>query len=555
LDGFHEWLTALRERVGGGPGGDALAEAVPPWSLEEESVARSLAEAHGVPFVSATDLLRELDVRASDEVQHAYRTKHRVAPIRIDDGRGRVASDGPPASQRRLARMLGVDEIEWCITTASGLQRLLVAIDVGEVTHDRAIEARLHETGDDLLDHDLARQTEGVGVLESILIEGAAERASDIHLEHEPGRVRVRMRVDGSLRELGHYDLTASQIAPIVRIAKVRAGIDISEHRRPCGGQFEMKVGGRRYFIRVQSQPTVLGENLVMRLLPQDPALEQIEQLGFSQDVARSYRRLLENPGGMLLVVGPTGSGKTTTLYAGLRVLAADGERKVITIEDPVEIICPGSQQVQVCEEADFGFADAMRSFVREDPDVILLGEIRDEESALEAIRASQTGHLVLTSLHSNDAIDAVQRLRDLGMSSNSIATELTAVFAQRLARRICDHCREPAAPDPRIVREVFPDGAPDGFRAWRGRGCPHCRSTGSYGRIAIVECLTATPDLRRAIARGDLADDLRLLAAEMGLVTLRDRALALAAEGVIAFDGLPRVLPLERLAPGPART
>jgi type IV pilus assembly protein PilB len=270
-----------------------------------------------------------------------------------------VASDGPPTAMRRLARMLDVSELEWCLTTASGLRRVLAAIDVGEVTRERSIECEEGQDREDWLDHDLAHQAEGVGVFESILIEAAAERASDIHLEHEPRRVRVRIRVDSALRELAHYQLTASQLKPILQVAKVRAGIDIAEHRRPSGGQFEMQVGGRQYFVRVQSQPTVLGENLVMRLLPQDPMLESIEQLGFLEDDACYYRRLLDNPGGLVLVVGPTGSGKTTTLYAGLRALAANTERKVISIEDPVEMVCPGAQQVQVSEEAGFGFVDA----------------------------------------------------------------------------------------------------------------------------------------------------------------------------------------------------
>lgn len=557
MDRFQRLLDGLKQRVGELEKhlleDDPELESGSP-SDEEVAIARGIAHRHDIAFRSATDLIAELDIGVSDRVSHAYREKHRVAPICVVGETAVVVSDGPPCASRRLTRMLEVSEIEWCVTTASGLRRVHSAIDVGEVTREGSNESEHGPGREDLLAHDFAHQAEGVGLFESILIEAAAERASDIHLEHEPRRVRVRIRVDGVLRELRHYELTAPQLKPILQVAKVRAGIDISEHRRPSGGQFEMHVGGRQYFVRVQSQPTVLGENLVMRLLPQDPLLESIEQLGFLEDDARDYRRLLDNPGGLVLVVGPTGSGKTTTLYAGLRALAANRERKVISIEDPVEMICPGAQQVQVCEGAGFGFADAMRAFVREDPDAILLGEIRDTASALEAIRASQTGHLVLSSLHSNDAVAAIQRLRDLGMESNSIATELSAVFAQRLARRICEDCREESSPDAELCREVFGGPAPDGFGAYRGRGCERCRESGTYGRIAVVECLNVTPDVRRAIARGDLVDDLRVLATEVGLVPLRDRALELASAGTIAFDDLPRFIPLERLAPASQR-
>lgn len=520
------------------------------WSDEETEIARSLAVAHDVPFAPATELIGALDVAIAERVPHAFREKHRLAPIRIDGDRALVAGDGPPDGRRRLRKMLDVEAIDWVVTTPSGLARVHAAIDVGELTRAQAYTAEEPGTTDDLLAHDGDRQADAVRVLESILIEAAAERASDVHLESQSTRARVRVRVDGSLRELGHFDLRPRQLAPVVRIAKVRAGIDIADHRVPGGGQFEMRVGGQLYFVRVQSQPTVLGENLMMRLLPQDPRLQRIEDLGFGEDAARLYRRRLNNPGGLVLVVGPTGSGKTTTLYAGLRELVSDGRRKVITIEDPVETVCPEAQQVQTCAETGFGFADAMRAFVREDPDAILVGEVRDPDTAREAIRASQTGHVVLTSLHANDAVDAVQRLRDLGMHPNSIATELSAIFAQRLAPRICEACRRPAEPDPEIAREVFGGPPPADLRVFEGEGCARCRESGRHGRVAIVESLPATPALRRAIARDDVVDDLRDVARTTGLVSLRDHALDLVRAGVVAFDDLPRVIPLERLAP-----
>lgn len=529
---------------------DAEESGLPGDFAQQDALAQAIAETHDIETLDASDGIEALDVVFAARVPQSVREKHRVAPIRCDDGVGRVASDGPPTALAKLRKLLEVERIEWCVTTVTGLDRLLVAIDVGEVTRGRSIAEAAHSTTDDLLEHDLARQAEAVRMFESILIEGAAERASDIHLEVETEGARVRIRVDGQLRELSHYELTHSQVAPLVRIAKVRAGIDIVDPRLPCGGQFEVHVGGRQYFVRVQSQPTILGENVALRLLPQDPELEAIEHLGFCEEDARLYRRLLLSPGGLVLVAGPTGSGKTTTLYAGLRLLAEDGKRRVITVEDPVETVIPGAQQVQIDPDLDFGFADAMRVFVREDPDAILIGEVRDPETALEAIRASQTGHVVLSTIHSNDAIDSIQRLRDLGMHPNSIATELTAVFAQRLAPRICTACREPATPDPELVEEVFAGQWPDDLECFSGAGCEACRGTGRHGRVAIVECLAATPDLRRAISRGDLLDDLRVLAREQGLVTLRERALEQVAAGVVAFEDLPRFIPFERLRP-----
>ncbi len=405
---------------------------------------------------------------------------------------------------------------------------------------------------EDLLGHDTALMAESVAMVEQTLVQAAAARASDIHLENEVDEVRIRVRIDGDLRPYRRLDIDKTQLQRMVRVIKVKAGIDIADTRTAQGGQFETLIGGQAWYVRVQTQPTIRGENLIMRLLSQDTGLQSIGELGFLPEAEARYRRLLRNPGGLVLVVGPTGSGKTTTLYAGLRELADDECRKVISIEDPVEYRCAGVQQVEISREVGFGFADAMRAFVRQDPDVILLGEIRDPESALEAIRASQTGHLVLSTLHCNDSVDAVQRLLDLGMLPNSISSELLAVFAQRLAKRICRHCRERAEPDPEVASEIFPYGVPEGYEVWRGRGCAHCDHTGSFGRIAVVEHLPMNGRLRNAIANGRTLEGLREVARESGLVPLREIALELARSGVIAFDTLPRFIPIDRLIPTP---
>jgi type IV pilus assembly protein PilB len=419
--------------------------------------------------------------------------------------------------------------------------------------HDgaKAMERADGAEASDLLEYDAHGLAESVATVESILVEAVGARASDVHFENELQGVRIRIRVDGDLRLLAEHDVDKQQLERIVRVLKVRSGMDISQHRRAQSGRFSAVVDGHTWFVRAQTQPTVRGENVILRLLPEGSSLlHSIADLGFSSHAEERYRRLLANPGGLVLVVGPTGSGKTTTLYAGLKALSVDETRKVISIEDPVEFGCEGVQQVEVNREAHFAFADAMRAFVRQDPDVILLGEIRDTESALEAIRASQTGHLVLTTLHCNDAVDAVQRLLDLGMHANSVSSELLAVFAQRLAKRICPECREACAPDPDVAAEVFPDGAPEGFECFRGRGCEACDGTGYRGRIAVVEYLPMNARLRNVIAHGATLEELRGAARESGIVSLRDRSLELVQDGTIAFENLPRFIPIDRLSP-----
>lgn len=269
-----------------------------------------------------------------------------------------------------------------------------------------------------------------------------------------------------------------------------------------------------------------------------------------SPKVASYYHRLLNNPAGLVLVVGPTGSGKSTTLYAGLQELADDGTRKVITVEDPIEYSIDNIQQTRIRSDIGFDFPEALRAFVREDPDVILVGEIRDHPTALEAIRASQTGHLVLSTLHCNDAVDALQRLYDLNIHPNSLASELLAVIAQRLAKRICPHCKTEASPDPAILREVFPQGVPASFRCYEGKGCSHCHDRGTKGRTAVVEFMQVNTDIRNAISRQPPITEIRWQALDAGLITMRDSALDLVINGIIPLSELPKILPQDRMAP-----
>jgi type IV pilus assembly protein PilB len=352
------------------------------------------------------------------------------------------------------------------------------------------------------------------------------------------------------MRDIPYYDISPNELRGLINVIKLRAELNIAERRLPQGGRSRLRVGDLLFDLRIQIQPSLHSEHVVIRLLPQNSELVSIEKLGLSPVIAENYKRLLKNPAGLVLVVGPTGSGKSTTLYAGLQLLANDGSRKVITVEDPIEYSIRNIQQTRVRPEIGFSFADAMRSFVRQDPDVILVGEIRDHETSLEAIRASQTGHVVLSTLHCNDSVDAMQRLYDLGVNPNSLASELLAVIAQRLAKRICLHCREKAAPETDILEEVFPNGTPDSFHAYTGKGCEQCNGTGTHGRVAVVEYLQINPELRNAISRNIPVSELRKLALDCGLVTMRDSALDHVIQGNIPLSELPRILPEERMAP-----
>ncbi|HCO60587.1 MAG TPA: protein-L-isoaspartate(D-aspartate) O-methyltransferase, partial [Porticoccaceae bacterium] len=522
-------------------------------NLSDLELYRSLARQYGLQLGEVEKLLRKVDPAFFGACSKAFLDHQHLMPLYQENGVLVVATDNPAASMVELQKVFPKTKVEKLLVTPTDFRRLWSAIDLCQPHYQPEPSSEEGETeeAEDLLGG-FKPEVEAhlVSVFEALLLDAVAERASDIHIEQYRGIGRVRLRVDGELRDLNHYVLDADELKGLVNVIKIRAELNIAERRLPQGGRSVLRVGSLAFDLRIHVQPSLHGEHVIIRLLPQNSELISIAKLGMSSAIAESYQRLLRDPAGLVLVVGPTGSGKSTTLYAGLQLLAEDTTRKVITVEDPIEYSIDNIQQTRVRPEIGFNFADAMRSFVRQDPDVILVGEIRDYETALEAIRASQTGHVVLSTLHCNDAVDAMQRLYDLGVHANSLASELLAVIAQRLARRICPHCRVEAEPEPEILKEVFPDGTPDSFVAYIGKGCDRCGGRGVHGRVAVVEYMRANADLRNAIARQIPVGELRKLALDCGLVTMRDSALDHVIQGNIPLSELPRILPAERMAP-----
>lgn len=365
--------------------------------------------------------------------------------------------------------------------------------------------------------------------------------ASDMHLEPREDGLLPRYRVDGQLRPGGL--IPKELMPPILSRLKVLCNLNITEQRLPQDGRFRATIGGYMFDFRLSTLPTIYGEKIVLRLLDRSSLVTDLRQLGFQGDIRDRFEGMLQRSQGLILVTGPTGSGKTTTLYAAL-ANTRDETKNVITVEDPVEYELPGINQTNVRPEIGLTFAVQLRSILRQDPDVILVGEIRDSDTADIAIRAALTGHLVLSTLHTNSAVAAVTRLQDMGVPSFLIASSLTGVVAQRLARMICRNCRTPYAtdaPEYEAWRERL-NLEPE-FPLFRGAGCEHCNESGTRGRIAILELLPVERDIRRAIMNRTSTLELREIATKHGMRTLWQDGMEKLRQGLIAPEEAARVL------------
>jgi type II secretory ATPase GspE/PulE/Tfp pilus assembly ATPase PilB-like protein/CheY-like chemotaxis protein len=399
-----------------------------------------------------------------------------------------------------------------------------------------------------------ASQRPIIRLVDVMLADGVTSRASDIHVEPIEGGVAVRYRIDGVLRQVMKIPRSAG--LPLISRIKIMSGLDIADRLRPQDGRARVSVNGEAVDLRVSTLPASLGEKVVIRILSQRATALSLEALGMHRDEQEAVQRLLSAKEGIILVTGPTGSGKTTTLYSAIRLIQSEGVN-IVTVEDPVEYrLGENIVQVQVHEKAGLTFASALRSILRQDPDVVLIGEIRDQETAQIALQASLTGHLVLSTLHTNDAPNAVTRLVDMGMEPYKIASALRGVVAQRLMRRLCLKCREPSTdPAPDRAAKFVPAGTP----LFRAVGCAECSQTGYRGRFSIMEVLTLSAEIERLIGEGATADQIAEAARSAGMRSLWESGLRHVLAGESTLDELLRVtdVPMEGERPaargGPA--
>jgi type IV pilus assembly protein PilB len=367
-------------------------------------------------------------------------------------------------------------------------------------------------------------------VVTTIVTEALRDRASDVHLEPSDEQLRVRFRIDGALHDV--LNLPMAMAAPLVSRVKILAGMNIVERRKAQDGQFTTEVDGRGIDVRVSTMATVFGEKCVMRILDKSRSLYRLGQLGMPVDTQVNYDKLVRSPFGMVLCAGPTGSGKTTTLYATLNEID-ERSRNVVTIEDPVEYVFPSINQIQTNDQAGITFADGLKAILRQDPDVILVGEIRDQETARIATQAALTGHFVLSSLHATDSVAALHRFLDMGIEAFLVASSILGVVSQRLVRRICQSCAAPYEPTTEELAFYRDGGGPDKSEFIKGLGCEICTHTGYQDRIGVYEFLKITPEIRRLLVGWATQDELRRVAIQQGMRTLRTEGLELVSQNV----------------------
>jgi type IV pilus assembly protein PilB len=516
-----------------------------------EGLAKTLAARYQMPLVDLA--LTGVADDASGEIALHVLERLAAIPYALDNGTLRVAIADPGNIQGidelRLATRypldLGVAAREDILAEIRRLARASEAFGARAAVEDELALEEEEEEADDLEVDDGISDAPLVRLVNSVIFQAAEDGASDVHFEPQEDSLLVRFRIDGVLQEVQR--IPKRMMAGVVTRLKVLAKLDIAERRKPQDGRISLNAAaaGRMLDVRVATLPTVEGESIVMRLLDKSKKAPTLEELGMSDEMRNQLELLIRKPTGALLVTGPTGSGKSTTLYAALTEINRP-EINIITVEDPVEYRLMGVNQVQINTKAGLTFATALRSILRSDPDVVMVGEIRDGETAKISIEAALTGHLVLSTLHTNDAPQALTRLNEMGVEPFLTGAAVSAVLAQRLARKLCTHCCEMYTPntDELLKARVSPEvaAASDGMVFYRKKGCPRCNQTGYKGRIGIYQLLTMSEELESLAVTKASRDEIERAAIGEGMRTLWDDGLAKVASGLTSIEELARV-------------
>lgn len=515
--------------------------------VTENAALSAIGDELGLAYVDLREFAIERELLAEFPTSLIFR--HALLPLYRKNNRVVIATSDPfdlealnelaSASGQRLIPVLAArDEIERLIKEHLGVGGDTVGALIAQ-QQEEGVEL-LEDLPDDL--GELAQEAQTASVIRlvnELLVEALAQEASDIHIEPQERGLTIRYRVDGLLRvqpvppEIIHF-----QNAIITRL-KIMARLNIAEKRRPQDGRIKLKVSGREIDVRVSVIPMLYGEGIVMRLLDKERMRFDLHRVGMPEDLEKVFREMIALPHGIVLVTGPTGSGKTSTLYSALNAIKTP-EIKIITVEDPVEYHTEGISQIQVHPKVGLTFAAGLRSILRHDPDVVLIGEIRDGETAQAAIQASLTGHLVFSTLHTNDAPGAFTRLIDMDVEPYLVASTVEGVLAQRLIRKLCQHCRKPFTPGPEDVPPGI--GGPLPEKLWHPVGCRNCRETGYSGRTGIFELLRTDETIRRLCVSNATSDQIRQHARARGMVTLRESGWAKACAGITSVDEVKRI-------------
>ncbi len=503
-------------------------------ALSDVALAHAVAESFGFEMAELRRTTIEDDVLML--VEESIAREHRAIPLRIDDGQLVVAIAEPSDELKDLFTSISsmpvrfvvapLSDVRWAVDTnyrsIAQVHNLVQAFQSVEVSRKRSNDSNdVEVVGDD---------APIVQVVDRILTQAMRDRASDVHIEPSDEVIRVRFRIDGALKEI--IQLPASIGPGLVSRIKVMANMNIVERRRPQDGQLAITIDGREVDVRVSTVATIMGENCVLRILDKTRSVLSLKELGMPADTYATYSKMVRAPFGMVLCAGPTGSGKTTTLYATLSEVA-NQTVNVMTIEDPVEYVFPSINQIQTNEQAGLTFATGLKSILRQDPDAILVGEIRDVETTRVAVQSALTGHFVVSSLHATDSVSALHRFLDMGIESFLVASSVLGVVGQRLLRRICPSCKTQYIPSDEELAFFEDSIVPTKSVFYHGTGCNFCTGTGYKERIGVYELLVMTPEIKRLVVGWATQEELRALAVKQGMRTMRQEALNLVREDI----------------------